>query len=232
VQELFGDEFTESDLRLRKRQGEVRGEQAWQNNLDSLYDKLKKRGLMQQIRMGAPWTLTDEGTEMAALWHAILRPGPRRPIAEGPLLADFKPGSAFEYRAHLAGREIVKRREHESVLRSFGEMVAAKGWRPSTKVYPRDLELLRGDDTWLAEVKVVYNGNATHATRDALAQLVEYRHFFYPEESPRLLAVFSEDIGAAMRELLLTLGIESVWRDDATWRGTPAAISAGLTSGS
>lgn len=43
ITHLFGDEFSAEDMRPRVGR---RGEAAWQNNVDSLYDQLKHRGEM------------------------------------------------------------------------------------------------------------------------------------------------------------------------------------------
>jgi hypothetical protein len=242
VFERFGDSFTPADVAPRLRRGEPR-EPAWQNNLDSRYDRLKKRGLMLQIRHGAPWTLAPEAAERADLCLAAALASPaaassppvRTPVLEagGPpetdLLRDFKPGSGFAYRSHLADRVLVKTRDHEPLLSAFGKRAAEQGWRATTRVHPRDLVLYRGDETWLVEVKVVREGNAVAATREAVAQLLEYSHFLHPEEPPRLLALFSENVGNALLGHLLKLGIEVVWRQgDGAWTGSTGAVSAGL----
>lgn len=151
------------------------------------------------------------------------------PIEERNLLSEFFPKDASEYVARLAGRELTKKREHEDLLRSYGQEMASMRWRPSTKVHPRDLELVRDTQTWLVEVKVVYKGNGTEAARAALAQLLEYRHFFYSEGvKPGMLALFSEEIGGAHISLLGKLGILVAWRTQTGWGGDADAHSSGL----
>ncbi|MFJ8590699.1 hypothetical protein [Streptomyces sp. NPDC093598] len=148
---------------------------------------------------------------------------------QAKLLNDFRPKDSGEYIARLAGRELIKKREHEDLLRSYGQEMARMRWRPSTRVHPRDLELVRDAHTWLVEVKVVYKGNGTEAARAALAQLLEYRHFFYPAgNKPGMLALFSEEIGRAHVSLLGELGIRVVWRTQTGWDGDKGAQSAEL----
>jgi hypothetical protein len=153
-------------------------------------------------------------------------------VEASDLLRDFKPGDGFAYRTHLVDRVLTRRRDHEPLLDAFGKHAAQHGWRASTRVHPRDLVLERDEEMWLVEVKVVRNGNAVTATREAVAQLLEYSHFLHPEEPPRVLAVFNEAVGNALLGHLVKLGIEVVWRSsDDVWHGTPGSISAGLAGG-
>ncbi len=150
-------------------------------------------------------------------------------IKESVLLANFKPKSSDEYLARLQGVVLKKQRLHETLLASYGTALANDGWAASTVVHPRDLELRRKSDVWLAEVKVVYNGNGTEAARAALAQLLEYRYFFYaPPLTPGMVAVFSEAVGLTHTRLLESLGVASVWRASNCWHGSHTALTAGL----
>ncbi|MET8559958.1 hypothetical protein ABZV75_04850 [Streptomyces flaveolus] len=219
VEARFGHLFTADD-RL-PRVGRPGREEAWRNSLDSLYHVLRTKGLMMPSTRGEPWRISPQGSLAVA-------PRPV-PVEEAELLSDFFPKDSRDYIARLAGRELVKRREHEDLLRSYGQVMAKLGWRPSTTVHPRDLELTRGVETWLVEVKVVYEGNGTAAARAALAQLLEYRHFFYQDGSkPGMLALFSEEIGSAHVGLLRELGVRVAWRTQTGWNGDEDARSAGL----
>ncbi|MEW2081276.1 hypothetical protein [Streptomyces sp. NPDC005283] len=218
VSEKFGYQFTSEDRLARV--GRAR-EEAWRNNLDSLYDILKREGLMLPSSRGENWRISPQGSMWAALQL--------EPVHEEDLLRDFLPRDAGDYVARLTSRMLVKKREHENLLRSYGQDIAGLGWRPSTKVHPRDLELVRGMQTWLVEVKVVYGGNGTDAARAALAQLLEYRHFLYSGEAkPGMLALFSEKIGQAHISLLGDLGICVAWRTRTGWDGDEGARSAEL----
>lgn len=226
VEELFGDEFTADDIAARV--GRAGGEAAWRNNLDSLYDRMKKSGHMETLPARSPWTLAPSGTREA------LALAPRAPkvlpaIAESDLLSDFKPKDSGDYLSHVRGRVLVKSRSHEQVLRDYGTAIVRHGWAPSTSVHPRDLELRRGNEVCLAEIKVVYKGNATHAVREAVGQLMEYRHFHYSEDlRPVPLAVFSEAVGDGFVAYLQALGIAVVWQHGAAWRGSTKATRLGL----
>lgn len=219
IEELFGAEFTAQDLLPRVGR---RGEAAWQNNVDSMYDQLKHRGEMLPSTRGGPWRLSPSAIGEAERLH----PPRSTPDSGIDLLADFKPKDSSEYLARLQGRVIEKRRDHEETLRMFGTAIALLGWKPSTSVHPRDLELSRQGTTCLVEVKQVYDGNTTLSVREAVAQLLEYRHFFYSDTSspPHMLAVFSEFIGEAHASYLATLNIASVWKLPAgTWHGSQLA---------
>jgi len=88
---------------------------------------------------------------------------------------------------------------------------------------------VKGNDEWLVEAKVVYNGNATNAARDSIGQLLQYRHFLYPSGSPvRSVALFTEPIGDAYVGLLDSVGIMSIWKAKGGWQGSAAAQADGL----
>lgn len=184
---------------------------------------MKKSGDLKNVDRGAPWTLSAS-TEIELLSLAPPASRLRQPVEETDLLADFKPNDATAYLAHLRGRVLVKNRLHEDVLRSYGTSIVRRGWAPTTDVHPRDLELHKGDDVCLGEVKVVYAGDVTRAVREAVAQLQEYRYFHYARETGVvLLAVFSEPVGDAYASYMQTLGIASAWLQDAGWNGSPKA---------
>lgn len=222
VEELFGESFTSEDVAFRVGRG---SEQAWKNNLDSLYDILKKRDLMISTGAKAPWQLTSAGLAEAHLCSTITS-------NSEDLLDNFKPKSGGEYRARTRSRVQVKKLLHEPLLTAYGQAISVAGWKPITTVHPRDLELRRRDSIWVAELKVVYNGNGTQAARAALAQLLEYKHFFYDKASSvGMLAVFSESIGDALIQFLDTLHIASVWRSGSIWDGSPYAQQSDLIPG-
>ena len=74
---------------------------------------------------------------------------------------------------------------------------------------------------------MVRQGRATSAVREAVGQLLEYRHFLFPSGSALVpIALFSEPIGEAFVTYLAGLGIAAVWKDGEQWcqlsRGTSA----------
>ena len=82
---------------------------------------------------------------------------------------------------------------------------------------------------WLVEAKVVYNGNASQAVRAAIGQLLEYAKFLYEEvREPRMMALFTEPIGPLFVELLESLNIAAVWKDEHRWEASDFATSSGL----
>jgi hypothetical protein len=220
VEHLFGEQFTAQD-RL-PRTGRAGNEPAWRNNLDSLYDRLKKAGFMVDGPARSPWRLTANGEAEAQVY----RPETQS-VAVDTLLENFKPKDASDYLARVRDRILVKQREHENLLSRFGYAISRAGWRPRTSVHPRDLELQRASTKCLVEIKMVYSGDATRAVREALAQLLEYRYFFY-DESPHLLAVFSEQVGDAYLGLLREHDVATVWRSGSGWTGTPEAYRHSL----
>ncbi|GAA5153095.1 MULTISPECIES: MrcB family domain-containing protein [Amycolatopsis] len=109
---------------------------------------------------------------------------------------EFKPKNDSEYVQEITGRKIVKTRKHETLVKHYGTFLSDQGFRPNTKVHPRDLVATKGDDHWLIEAKIVPNGNGVQAARDAMGQLLMCRRFHYPDpESVRTLALFNESVG-------------------------------------
>jgi hypothetical protein len=224
VRAVFGGKFTPEDLAPRLRRGKP-GEPAWQNNLDSLYDKLKKSGTFQMLPRNSPWTLTAAGRAEAGAYAGV----GAAPAVEAELLAHFRPKDDSDYIARLEGRELVKQRSHERLIADYGRFVAQHGWRPRTDMHPRDLVLQRARTEILVEAKVIYNGNATDGVRAALAQLLMYRHFLHDRPRlPGLVALFSEPVGPAYVAFLIEHGVSAVWKEAGSWMGDTSTRSQGL----
>jgi hypothetical protein len=119
----------------------------------------------------------------------------RRPKED--VLARFSPKDEGDYVARLQGRVLNKSRRHETIVDQYGRMARERGFTPTTG-HPQDLVLRRDGVTFVVEVKVVYNGNATDAVRAALGQLLTYSPFLHDHANPpRLVALFSEPVGDA-----------------------------------
>lgn len=145
----------------------------------------------------------------------------------------FKPKDSSDYRVFLKGREISKTRQHERLINEFVEHVRNLGFRPATVgASPRDLVMYRDEGEWLVEAKQVVQGNPRDSVRQAIGQLLEYRFCLYgSQESPHMVALFSEDIGNLFRDLLETIEIGAIWRTaDGSWSGSARAKSWGLTN--
>lgn len=152
---------------------------------------------------------------------------PAEPDASADL---FRPKNASDYVAHVGAQTQVRSRRHEAVVKAFGEHAATVGWVPATNVHPRDLVVRKGTAEVLCEVKVV-KANAESAVREAVGQLITYRHFLYsPSHLPAaLMAVFSDPVGDAFVELLESIGIGAVWScGGAQWAGSSTAVALGL----
>lgn len=141
-------------------------------------------------------------------------------------LARFQPKDDSDYLAHIAAHTQRKQRRHERLIREFGEYAQERGLAPNTNVHPRDLTLALPDAECLVEAKVVRS--TTTAVREAVGQLLEYRHFLYKDcPPPRLLALFTDDIQVYV-PYLESLGIASVWKTPDGWAGSPSACAWGL----
>lgn len=152
--------------------------------------------------------------------------------SQDDLLAHFRPKDDSDYVAQLEGRKLVKSRRHERLIAEYGRWAAGRGFAASTLEHPRDLILRKDGAEWLVEAKVLYGGNATHAVRAALGQLLTYTHFLWPPPAaqPHLLALFSEPIGNAYVDFLDGIGIAVVWKEGGTWRGSTNALTARVAS--
>lgn len=143
---------------------------------------------------------------------------------------EFRPKSGSDYMQTIQSRTLRKSRKHEGLLGAYNAYLVSRGYKTGSP-HPRDLTAARDQERWLVEAKVVRRGNAQAAAREALAQLLEYRHFYYERSRPvRMLALFNEPIGLAFVELLESLAIASVWPAGTGWTGSPAAKAAGLCS--
>ncbi|MGW0501811.1 MrcB family domain-containing protein [Micromonospora sp. NPDC003241] len=133
----------------------------------------------------------------------------------------FRPKTPAEYRAQMKAYVQDRKPRHEALLNDFAKQAKAAGLVPANNAHPCDLTVTGQSDHWLVEVKTV-GANAEHAVRDAIGQLFSYRHFCYRENGrtdPSLVALFSEPVGDALIDLIVSLGIEAVWRRGAEWFG-------------
>jgi hypothetical protein len=191
-----------------------------------LRDDLLAMLLLYQEAIHAKWSVAvldaETSTAAAAAHAAQLQSDP---------LAQFRPKDESDYIAHLAGRQLVKSRRHERLVREYGEWSQAQGFTASTTEHPKDLVLRRNGAVWLVEAKVLYRGNATEAVRAAVGQLFQYQFFLCNESAPtNLVALFSEPIGDAYADFLESLGIAAVWKEEGKWRGSARAGDEGVAS--
>jgi hypothetical protein len=146
----------------------------------------------------------------------------------------FRPKSSADYLARVPAQEQTKGRRHEDLIDLFAGRVKTAGLTPANNVHPCDLTVDSTNTHWLVEAKTV-GPNAEVAVREAIGQLIAYRHFCYrtlKREDPALVALFSEPVGEAFVDLLVSIGIEAIWRDSGTWRGTAGSAHPGLLAAS
>jgi MrcB-like, N-terminal domain len=144
-------------------------------------------------------------------------------------IAEFKPKDDADYVQSIQARVVTKSRKHEALVRQFGEYLQGRDFTVATNVHPRDLTASRHSESWLVEVKIVYRGDGVGAAREALGQLLFYRHVFYQDShTVQLLALFNEDVGDLCMRFLEEFDIASVWRSGENWVGSPMASRAGL----
>lgn len=221
IQKSHADDLLSGDYYERESRP---GEAIWKNLASYERAEMVRDGLLRDPNVDGRrglWQLSDAGIVAAA---EILDAKPH------DAFEDFKPKDSAAYQAVVKQAVQVKQRTHEDVLKRYGDWCNTWGLRAVTVgAHPRDL-LVRGlHREVLAEIKVVYNGNATDAVRAAGAQLLMYSHFLYAaDQQPLRLAVFSETIGAAYVDFLESLEIASAWPSATTWAGSATAVKLGL----
>lgn len=183
--------------------------------------------------------LRDDLTALLRVYETLVK-AKNAAAASDPVFADlprpelegaddefvWDPGNDVDTEILVKGGKRRRRPRHERGLRLYGDWLRERGMVPSTKVHPRDFVVKEPDV--LGEYKVVYGGNDVKASREALAQLLDYRHFYHPSEDPILLAVFSEEISKDRVTWLEGHGIAVAWPAGGEWAGSPLACASGL----
>lgn len=143
----------------------------------------------------------------------------------------FRPNSSTEYVAQVDAQVQRKSRRHEALVELFAEWVKEHDLYPANKhTGRRDLTVDGQGQHWLVEAKVV-GANAEHVVREAIGQLFSYRQAYYRDQrkpDPALVALFSEPIGEYFVNLLVSLGIEAIWRSGPAWQGFGPAADTSL----
>lgn len=217
IEARHGHLLTPDDHLSQPSNGEIK----WRNRCAFERDTMVKVGLLAAHAGYNRWALTDEGW---AAYRALATPVPVDPAT----LWAFTPKDDAEYVAHVAGMTLVKSRAHETLVNDYAAFAAAGGFGVASP-HPRDLTLRRGGVEYLVEAKVVGASPPT-ASRHALAQLFDYRHFLYdPGHNVGLVALFDRAVGA-YGGFLAAHDVAVVWREGSGWRGDATAARAGLTS--
>lgn len=163
---------------------------------------------------------------------------PKRKQKPGALPAKgFKPGNSAAYVANIAAHQQVKGRRHELLIEEFVAYLEGRDYRATNQqIHPKDLLVHPSDveaadaPEWLVEAKVLRNGEAATAVRQAVGQLREYSYFLYRGkglDAPHLIGLFSEDIGV-YGAYLEDQKIAAIWQTKDGWAGTPTAMAWGM----
>jgi hypothetical protein len=152
----------------------------------------------------------------------------RRVAPYMPLFAP-KDSASYTVDAKTYLEPMVRRREHERLVKEFGEWAMARGFTPATNVHPIDLTLQRAGREILVEAKMLDVKHPAGGVRESIGQLFEYRRFLRPDnpEAP-LLGLYSSYPGGAFVELLSDLGIAGAWRDDVSFGVSVLSTGLGL----
>ncbi|MBM4414975.1 MAG: DUF3578 domain-containing protein [Chloroflexi bacterium] len=141
-------------------------------------------------------------------------PQSRKPADVGALtLGGFKPKSPSDYWAQIPQRLERRTRQHEDLVAKYSAFLKDASIECHTP-HPVDLVAVTSGGVWIVEAKVLKQGNATQAVREAIGQLFHYRYLHWTlsgEPAPAgIVALFSEPIGDLYVDLLHELGIEAV----------------------
>jgi hypothetical protein len=215
LEKLIGDRLDAADWLLVG--DKKKNEASWQNKVAWERDKLVEEGLFTYVKKNE-WRLSPDGIEIyQRLEEHAARGDATAPESGLSPVIDFKPKDASDYIARTQLRVLIKSRSHEDLVTRFATWAGAVGFVASSP-HPQDLVLRKSGSAWLVEAKVLYDGDASAATRAALAQLLDYRYFLHADDpNLRLVALFSEDVGAAFRSFLARHGIETVWPASGKW---------------
>ena len=148
---------------------------------------------------------------LAARQEELTDLGAVRPplAAAGPMPADFSPKDDSDYIASIRGGAQRRSRKHEWLVREAGEWLHERGATISNP-HPRDL-LISAPSSVLVEAKIVGDRGAVFAIRDAVGQLLEYRHFLGPQGA-ELCILLDEDPGASLEKYVeAELGFLILW---------------------
>jgi hypothetical protein len=117
IEATFGLYFTADDLDSPPSRP---FETKWRNRVSWQRDRMVKGGLLLPFEgYGTPWRLSDSGRlEYEAVRHES---------SPSDSLANFRPKDSSDYRAHVEGRELIKRRSHEALIADFGAWYADLG---------------------------------------------------------------------------------------------------------
>ncbi len=168
--------------------------------------------------------------------NLTLHPGHFRTPARGspankskaPIFAP-KSSSDYETRSKSYVEPQVRRRDHERLVKQFGEYASGRGFVPATNHHPIDLVLTSGDVEILVEVKILDWQHPAGGIRESIGQLFEYRKFLRSDwPATPLLAVYNFEPSAVFVELLTDLEISAAWRSGHTFERSPLAKSLGL----
>lgn len=161
----------------------------------------------------------------------ILTGSPSTSPEPGEDSGGFKPKNREDYFVEMDSRRQRRRGDrHELLLSQYAQIATELGHQPrNVRVHPRDMTMLVDGHEWLVEAKVVYNGNASQASRAAIGQLMEYSHIYYEVgQRPHRMALFSEPIGDLFVGLFEELCIAVVWKGDSGWEASNLARQSGL----
>jgi 5-methylcytosine-specific restriction enzyme MrcB-like protein len=179
--------------------------------------------LQEAARVERDLWLSDASDQVTVEYEKHERHAVRRDELDG-----FRPKDDGDYVVNIPTRTERRKRRHETLVREFGEYAKTRGFTPSTARHPKDIVLTASHGEWLVEAKVVKSGNPTKAVREAVGQLLEYRHFLCDRRKPpHALALFTEDI-VVYANYLESMGVGSVWKTPDGWSGSPLAVAWGI----
>ncbi len=136
--------------------------------------------------------------------------------SEKDINLSFQPKDSDDYRVLMKESVQIRKRTHEKLILNFGKFAEHLNFELDTP-HPQDLVLHKNGDSILIEAKMVYHHDSRNAVRSAIGQLFDYRHFLYATNKrkvPKLIALFSEPIGAAYVSFLETQDIGSIYLDE------------------
>lgn len=211
-------------------------EPQWKNEIRWSRNTLRKSGFLDAQAPEGLWRLTDNGLDAAQHGNAynltgeelalLSRAKRQRPQNRGATssLATFVPKSAEDYTAFVRGGVQLRSRTHELLVSKAGEFFRNQGAVVTTP-HPIDLVMVV-PRTVIFEAKITGDRDPIFAIREALGQLLMYRHFIGPRDAAACVLLDRRPEAPLVDFVENTVGMLIAWETSGYLHGGPRTARA------
>jgi hypothetical protein len=169
------------------------------------------------------WTpLRQMAEALAILQDDLTLPSLPRPLTTKS--SGFAPKSSEPYTVVIRAAHRLHSRNHEKLVKTLGDVLIAKGARLETTRHPIDV-FMPIPERIIIEAKAVGSRHPGHAVREAVGQLLEYRHFLGPEDAKLCIALDAEPSPDIVSYVEDSLQMLLLWAKDGVVYGGPRTAS-------